>query len=145
VLAFCLELAALAAFAVWGLHAGNRASTSLALAVAAPLIAAVVWGLFASPRASLSGPVCTPGVTVVFFASAALALCASGHPRLAAALLITVVINMLVLHVVPAGATPIKGAHGAIQRCDRPEPFDADGSAVIREVGTMDRDMHCSR
>lgn len=115
VLAFCLELAALAAFAVWGLHAGNRASTSLALAVGAPLIAAVVWGLFASPRAPLSGPVLTPGMTVAFFASAALALHASGHPRLAAALLITVAINMLVLHVVSAGVTPTEGARARLE------------------------------
>lgn len=83
-LAFVLEVGALAAFAVWGLHAGNRTSSSLAWAVGAPMACALMWGLFASPRAPFDGPVLTPVVTVIFFASAAMALYVSGHPRLAA-------------------------------------------------------------
>jgi hypothetical protein len=47
-LAFALELAALAALAVWGAHVGG-----VAPAIAAPLAAAVFWGVFVAPKASV--------------------------------------------------------------------------------------------
>ncbi len=109
-LAFGLELCAVAAFGVWAFHAGARTSTSVALAVGAVLTAALVWGLIASPRAPFSSPVLTPVVTVVFFGAAALALRATGHPRLAAGFLVLVVINTLLLHLLPAGTTAAESA-----------------------------------
>ncbi len=109
-LAFGLELCAVAAFGVWAFHAGARTSASVALAVGAVLTAALVWGLFASPRAPFSSPVLTPVVTVVFFGAAALALRATGHPRLAAGFLVLIVINTLLLHLAPAGTTAAESA-----------------------------------
>ena len=49
--AFGLELAALAAFALWGDDVGG-----LALAVALPILVAAVWGYALSPRARLRIP-----------------------------------------------------------------------------------------
>jgi len=43
---FTCELAMLAAFAWWGVHAGG-----VAVAIAAPLVAGIVWGLWIAPRA----------------------------------------------------------------------------------------------
>ncbi|MGI8591469.1 MAG: YrdB family protein [Nakamurella sp.] len=118
-LAFGLELAALAAFGMWAFHAGARTSTSVALAVGAVLTAALVWGLIASPRAPFSSPVLAPVVTVVFLGAAALALRATGHPRLAAGFLVLVVINTLLLHLAPAGTTAAEGAATQSTGCDR--------------------------
>ena len=47
---FCLELAALAGFAVWGWETGPD-HWNVLLAIAAPLVAAVLWGLFVAPKA----------------------------------------------------------------------------------------------
>ncbi|NAZ82174.1 DUF2568 domain-containing protein [Kineococcus sp. R8] len=102
-LAFGLELCALVAFAVWGFRAGAHTVTSVVLAVAAPSGGALVWGLFAAPRAPLAGPVLTPVVVVSFFGAAALALRATGHPRLAAGLVVAVVLNTLLLHLLRGG------------------------------------------
>lgn len=50
-LKFGLELAALAAVAVWGARTGSGA-VSVLLAVAAPLVVAAVWGRWNAPRAA---------------------------------------------------------------------------------------------
>ena len=50
-LAFVVELAALAALAVWGWRTGTSTATQVVLAVAAPVVLAVVWGVFLAPRA----------------------------------------------------------------------------------------------
>lgn len=46
-LKFLLELAAFAAFAVWGADAGSGVA-AVVLAVAAPLVAILLWGRFAA-------------------------------------------------------------------------------------------------
>jgi hypothetical protein len=84
--AFLAELAALAAFAVWGWSAGGSTGWRLALAVAAPLVAAVLWGVFAAPRAPVRVPALTLLAKVVVFGGAVLALLATGHPWWAAVL-----------------------------------------------------------
>jgi hypothetical protein len=48
-LKFLVELAAFAAFAYWGASVGSGA-TSVALAIAAPVVAIALWGVFAAPR-----------------------------------------------------------------------------------------------
>jgi hypothetical protein len=50
-LKFLLELAAFAAFAVWGADVGSGA-IAVILAVAAPLVAVLLWGRFAAPRSA---------------------------------------------------------------------------------------------
>ncbi|WP_395366261.1 YrdB family protein [Streptomyces sp. YH02] len=57
VLAFLLELAALAVLAWWGWESAESIAPRLLLAVAAPTAAAVLWGLFAAPKARFRVPV----------------------------------------------------------------------------------------
>ena len=47
-IAFLLEVAALAAYAVWGDHVAG-----IGLAIAAPVVVAIVWGAALSPRARI--------------------------------------------------------------------------------------------
>jgi hypothetical protein len=53
---FALELAAIAAFALWGAAVGHGL-LAVVLAVLAPLCAIVLWGRFAAPRAPNRLPV----------------------------------------------------------------------------------------
>ena len=79
---FGLELAALAAFAIWGDHVSG-----IALAVALPVLVAGVWGYALSPRARLhipSRPKLAARVAVLLLS--AVALWAAGHHGWALAL-----------------------------------------------------------
>ncbi len=87
VLALVVELAALAAFAVWGFTAGPSTALAIVLGVGAPLAFAVVWGLLLAPRARRRLPM--PWLLVaklVLFALATVALAAAGLPALAVVL-----------------------------------------------------------
>ncbi|MFG3525858.1 YrdB family protein [Streptomyces sp. NPDC047917] len=55
-LAFVVELAALAALARWGFATGDGVAGRLLLGVGTPVAAAVVWGMFAAPRARFRPP-----------------------------------------------------------------------------------------
>jgi membrane protein YdbS with pleckstrin-like domain len=95
-LAFLLELAALAGLCWWGFATGSGVP-AVALGVGAPVAAAVVWGLFAAPRArrplSRGG---TLAVKALVFGSAAAAVAAIGHPVLAGVFAVVVVVNLTV-------------------------------------------------
>jgi hypothetical protein len=94
---FALELAALAAFATWGLHA-TRGPTRFALAAAAVGVAAAVWGIWVAPaaRRRLADPA-RLAVEMVFFAAAGLALGVTGRAVLGAALTVAAVANAVML------------------------------------------------
>jgi hypothetical protein len=101
-LRFALELAALAAFATYGLHA-VRGPARFALAAALVLAAAAVWGRWVAPasRRRLADPARLV-VEVVFFAAAGVALAATGRSVLGAALSVVAVANaglLRLLHV----------------------------------------------
>ena len=83
-LAFLLELAALAAFVYWGVATGQGAAAKIALGVGAPLVAIAVWSLFGAPRAKwrLRGP-WRAFLHVIFFGGAAAALFIAGQHTLA--------------------------------------------------------------
>ena len=84
VLAFSLELAMLAAFGVWGFHAGAPAPARWALGLGVPAVTIAVWGLFLAPRARRRlPPRGVAAVSLVLFELAALALFASGHGAVA--------------------------------------------------------------
>jgi len=92
VLRFALELAALAAFATWGLHAtGGPARFALA---AAAVPAAAVWGRWVAPasRHRLADPARLL-VEVAFFTAAGAALGITGRGVLGAALTVAAVAN----------------------------------------------------
>lgn len=73
--AFLLELAALAAYGIWGDHAGG-----LAAGIALPLAVACVWGYALSPRARFRIPRRPKlGLRVGVLLLSAAALAAAGH------------------------------------------------------------------
>jgi hypothetical protein len=92
-LRFALELAALAAFATWGLHA-VRGPARFALAAAAVLAAATVWGMWVAPRARrrLADPARLL-VELAFFAAAGVALALTGRVALGTALTVAAAAN----------------------------------------------------
>jgi hypothetical protein len=94
-LKFLLELAAFAAFAVWGANVASGAF-AVVLAVAAPLAAVLLWARFAAPRSAQRLPQSTriPFELGVFLL-AALALLAPGHVVAAIVFAALVALNAL--------------------------------------------------
>lgn len=90
---FLLELSALACLGYWGFQTGQGWIFKIALGIGAPLLAAVLWGTFVAPKASI--PVSVPVrimLQLLVFGTAAAALYASGHPKLAAAFIVIVLV-----------------------------------------------------
>ncbi len=84
VLRFLLELAALAAMALWGWTTNDGVMRWIA-AIGVPLVAAAGWGVFRVPGDPGPAPVAVPGVVrlaleIVFFATAAVLLYVAGQP-----------------------------------------------------------------
>jgi hypothetical protein len=95
-LVFLDELAAMAAFGVWGWQV---ASPSALWVVVMPLAAMTAWWLFASPKAQWGDGGRREVVKVVVFGLASLALWDAGHHGWALALLaFSVVVNAAALH-----------------------------------------------
>jgi hypothetical protein len=94
-LAFLLELCALGVLGYWGVRTGDGLLAKAALGLTAPLMAAVLWGMFAAPRAPVSSPPLELGTKLAVFGSAALALYATGHGRLALAVVVNGVLVRL--------------------------------------------------
>jgi hypothetical protein len=97
VLAFVLELVALAALAWWGATVGDGLGPHIALGVLTPLAAAVVWGLFASPKARYSLPISwILAVKALVFGTAMLCVDVLGHRTLAVFFGVLVTANTVV-------------------------------------------------
>ena len=93
-LAFLLELAALACLSWWGFTLGGDAALHVLLGLGTPLSAIVLWALFAAPRARLRPRL--PLVLVVkavVLGGGAAALYGVGHPVAAVAMAVVVVAN----------------------------------------------------
>ena len=102
VIAFLLELCALAALAYWG-STGN-----LALAIVTPLALAVIWGIVASPRAPVALPQWPKfALRVGLLLGSALALAVAGRHGLALALAVAVLADNALL---AALGRPVAGA-----------------------------------
>lgn len=96
-LKFLLELAALAAFGLWGATVGSGL-TAVVLAVALPLVGAALWGRFAAPRARRRLPLrLRAPFELGVFALAALALWGAGAPAWGAAFAVIAAANALLL------------------------------------------------
>ncbi|MFI6862490.1 YrdB family protein [Streptomyces sp. NPDC050421] len=94
VLAFLVELAALACLFRWGFGLGDGLAVQLLLGTCVLAVAIALWGLFAAPRARIRLPLA--GVLVVkavVLGGGAFALYAVGHPVAAAVLAVVVVVN----------------------------------------------------
>ena len=94
---FLLELAAFAAFAVWGASVGHG-GVSVVVAVTAPLLAIALWGRLAAPkserRLALRPRLAFEGAV---FGLAVLALLAAGHPGAALVFGVIAVVNAVLL------------------------------------------------
>jgi hypothetical protein len=96
-LVFVDELAAMAAYGVWGWQETPR----LLLVWLLPLLAMLVWFFFASPKARYGGSVVRPVAKVLVLGLATLLLWDAGHPVWALGLLVfSLVVNALAM--VPA-------------------------------------------
>jgi hypothetical protein len=97
-LRFALELAALAALAVWGANATATSTINIALAVGAPVVTAAIWGVWSAPRAPrrLRGYALTL-LELGLLAVSAVALAADGHVILACVLVVLAVLNGIAL------------------------------------------------
>jgi hypothetical protein len=99
-LRFALELAALAAFAGFGLSLDASVVVRILVALVAAAIFVAVWGRWRAPRSEhqLIGP---PGLglELLIFALAAAALAAAGAPVLAGVFAALVLINEVLLRV----------------------------------------------
>jgi hypothetical protein len=96
-LKFLLELAALAAFAIWGAES-EPGALAVAHAILAPLIVALLWARFAAPRSRHRLPRATRiPFELAVFAAAAVALLLSGHALWAAIFAVLVAINAALL------------------------------------------------
>ena len=97
-LRFALELAALAALALWGAQATSSAAANVALAVVAPAAAAGIWAVWSAPRARrrLHGRALV-ALELAILVSSGIALAEAGHVLLACALVAIAVANGMVL------------------------------------------------
>ncbi len=94
---FILELAAIAAFALWGASL-DGVLVSVVVGVAAPTSMVVLWGLFAAPRSSRRLPTrARVPFELSVFALATAALLALGWIAIAIAFAAVVVVNALFL------------------------------------------------
>ncbi len=96
---FAVEVAAVAAFGVWGWRAGTGVS-AYALGIGAPAAMIVAWGLFTAPKALFNTPpMVREGLAMGVFALAAEALYLAGEPLLAMVLIVVAVLNSVQLRV----------------------------------------------
>jgi hypothetical protein len=96
---FLLELAALAAMAVWGWQKGED-WLRYVFAIGIPLAAAIIWGTFRVPKDPGNAPVAVAGAVrvsleLVFFGFSTWALANANHSTLAWAFAITIVLHYL--------------------------------------------------
>ncbi|MCX0247589.1 YrdB family protein [Streptomyces drozdowiczii] len=93
-LAFLLEMAALACLFWWGFSLAGNPAAQLLLGTAVLAAAIVLWALFAAPRARFRPPlVGVLAVKAAVLGGGALALYGVGHPVAAAVLGAVVVVN----------------------------------------------------
>lgn len=97
-LVFVDELAAMAAYAVWGWQAPDQQWLSLVLAWVLPVLAMLAWFFLASPKARYGGPVIRPVTKILVFGIGTLLLWAVGQHRWALAFLVlSMVVNGLAM------------------------------------------------
>lgn len=111
-LAFGLELAALAAFGLWGVSFRSTPVSRAILSVGAPLLMAILWGTFLSPKAAV--PLSLPyrsSLKFAVFALATTALFTTRHPVSGMIFSSLAVLNLLSLHLLEAHLEPHPQLH----------------------------------
>lgn len=103
---FCVELAGLTAFAVYGAQAVASVSGRWALAVALPLAAAMLWGVFCAPRAVVSlPPMAITGMKLAMLSAATAALVTTGYPRWAIIFAVVALATGILAQLLPSPTT----------------------------------------
>lgn len=97
VVAFVLELVALAALAAFGWGRGSGWVTRSLLGASAPLAAGLLWGAFAAPRAQFQVRGMGIVTKILVFGAAAAALAGMGRRGWAVAFIVLVLANGLAL------------------------------------------------
>ena len=95
ILAFLLELAAIAALVVWGFTIGGNLPIRMVLGIGAPALMVVIWAVWLAPKSDHR--LVMPWLIIAklgVFGLAAAALAAAGHPRLAVVFAVLVVLNL---------------------------------------------------
>lgn len=93
-LAFLLEVAALACLFWWGFTLADNLAVRVLVGSVVVVAAVVLWSLFAAPRARFRPPLAgVLAVKALVLGGGALALYGVGHPAVALALGVVVVIN----------------------------------------------------
>ena len=91
---FVLELCLWGTLGYWGGGAGGTPIVKLLLALVIVAVVVIGWGVFLSPRRPVElGGAARLALELVLFAFAVVALAATGHPALGAALAVVYVIN----------------------------------------------------
>ena len=99
-LAFLVELAALACMSWWGFAVSHDEALRILLGAGTPLLAMVLWSLFVAPRARLRFRLSLVlGVKAVVLGGGAAALYGVGHPGAALAMAVVVVANTSVAEI----------------------------------------------
>jgi hypothetical protein len=93
-----VELAAIAALALWGAQATSSTFANVALAIVAPAVAIAVWGAWSAPRAAhrLRGTALL-ALELAILAVSCVLLALAGHPLWAVALAVVAVANGAIL------------------------------------------------
>jgi len=113
VLAFLIEVVALALLGVWGWQVGAGAVTGLLLAIGVIVAAVAMWVLFASPRARFRSPARTLAVKVIVLGGAVLAAFAVIPPAWATVFAAVAAANTVLMYVGPfARRPPASGGGG---------------------------------
>ncbi|WP_405685023.1 YrdB family protein [Streptomyces sp. NBC_00057] len=112
-LAFIVELVALAALAWWGFTTGDGAAAQLVLGLGTPAVAIMLWGMFAAPRARFRPPLAgVLLVKAVVLGGGVYAVHAVGHPVAAVFFGVVVVVNTALAQTLRR-RTPQRGAPAA--------------------------------
>lgn len=95
---FLLELCMLAAVGYWGFKTQSGWTMKILLGIGLPILIAVLWGLFVAPKATypLTG-VSHLVLELILLGSGAVALFASGKPKLGWIYILILVVNELLL------------------------------------------------
>ncbi|MFD4942888.1 YrdB family protein [Streptomyces sp. NPDC058239] len=112
-LAFVVELVALAALGRWGFATGDGTAARLLLGLGTPAVAIVLWGMFAAPRARFRPPLAgVLLVKAVVLGGGVYAVHAVGHPVAAVFFGFVVVVNTALAETL-RHRTPQRGAPAA--------------------------------
>ncbi|MFJ1545883.1 YrdB family protein [Streptomyces sp. NPDC088246] len=112
-LAFVVELVALAALARWGFVTGDGTAARLLLGLGTPAVAIVLWGMLAAPRARFRPPLAgVLLVKAVVLGGGVYAVHAVGHPVAAVFFGVVVVVNTALAETLRR-RTPQRGAPAA--------------------------------